>query len=89
MGIVRSQKVEFTTSVPSELVRHSESARREMHRRGGAEYLTRPARLLLLPGVNPVLEQVIDINGERCPVGLRIRHLREGRCGDQRLYGQT
>jgi len=82
MSIVGRQKVEFATPVPSELVGHSETARRELHRRGGAEYLNHLARLFLLTGMDPVPEQVIDINVERRLVRLRIHRLRRGRRGD-------
>ena len=89
MGVVRRQKVEFTTSVRSELVGHPESARWKVHRRGGAEDLNRSARLFLLTGANPVLEQVMDIHVEGSPGRLRARRLCRVRCRDYRLCGQT
>jgi hypothetical protein len=75
MVVVRRQKVEFTTSIRSELVGHPESARRKVHRRSGAEDLNRYTRLFLLTGANPVLEQVIDIDLATCPVCGRTSRL--------------
>jgi len=64
MGIVWRQRVDFTRSVGSELVGHPEAARRELHRRGGTKDLNRAARLLLLTGVDPALNQVVGVNRE-------------------------